>query len=433
MYYTTSKISKNMHKTPEGFLVCIGVPIARTGDMVYGKNEVPEEIESDSNGTVTVTRDEDDVFHPNTLASFQGKPVTIRHPEEFVTPQNWKELTIGTMQNVRRGEGENKDDVIADLLITDDMGIGLVENGMREVSCGYEANYVQTEKGKAKQKVIVGNHLALVDEGRAGHAYAIKDHKGASMGMFDKMKSKVAKVMDEAEKEMKDAEAEEKPKEEKKKSEDEHAASFDELKKSVDAISAKLDAMKAPSKDEEKPEAKKEDKEESKDEDLESAPEVSMEDRIKALEAAVTQLLQGMSNESEMGDEEMEDEDVQAEGTDEDFKKNTMTGDTASRAEILAPGILLTKDVKAKALKAAYGTKDGKKAIDTFTGGKAPTYDSAEHINMLFVGASEVLKSQRSNEFARTKTADSGTPVHKGAMTPDQINEINEKYWLKTK
>ena len=47
-YFVTSKISDNIRKTPEGYLVCIGVPIGRTGVQEYGEDETP--IDPDENG-----------------------------------------------------------------------------------------------------------------------------------------------------------------------------------------------------------------------------------------------------------------------------------------------------------------------------------------------------------------------------------------------
>lgn len=198
-YFVKYRISENISETPEGFLICIGVPIARTGEMVYGKDEVP--LDPGDDGTVKITRDESEVFRAETIASFEGKPITIKHPEDFVNPDNWKDLAKGSMQNVRRGKGDEKNSLIADLLITDKMAIELVKNGLREVSCGYEADYVQDVKGKGKQKNIVGNHLALVNQGRAGSGYAINDHKGADemkKTLGDRIKAIFSKAQDEA-------------------------------------------------------------------------------------------------------------------------------------------------------------------------------------------------------------------------------------------
>ena len=40
MYYITSQLSPHRYSTPEGFLVCKDVPIARTGLLEY----LPEEV-----------------------------------------------------------------------------------------------------------------------------------------------------------------------------------------------------------------------------------------------------------------------------------------------------------------------------------------------------------------------------------------------------
>lgn len=433
-YFVTSKLSENIQETPEGFLVCIGVPIARTGSMTYGEGETP--LETDSKGVIEISRSEDEVFRPETIASFEGKPITITHPTEFVSPENWSRLAKGVLQNIRRGEGEQKDDLIADLLITDKMAIDLVKNGLREVSCGYEADYTQTDKGRGVQSNIIGNHLALVDEGRAGSSYAITDHKGASkMKLSDKIRAIFAKAQDEAMKVAKD-EAEEKKDDKKSEDADEEkgksadAAAYDELKKSIDALVEKVAAMGSPTvaaKDEEEKadekvdDADPEKKEEAKDE------EAGMEDRLKALEEAVKKLL------AKSGDEEMESEDAEEKESEDDF--GGMTGDTASRIEILAPGLdAKTKDAKVKALKAAYATKDGKKVIEALTGGKAPKFESAEKVDTLFIAASELLKVQRSEGFSKTKqTRDSelNGSAHIGAMTAEKMNELNAKHYKK--
>jgi hypothetical protein len=175
MYYITEQLSEHIGETPEGFLLCKDVPLTRTGTFEYTSSEVP--VEASLDGTVKIQRDDDEVFAQNTIASFEGKPVTINHPEGMVTPENWSELAHGIVQNVRRGQGEMSDLLLGDLLITTEKGIELVKSGLREVSCGYDAQYEQIEKGKGRQKEIIGNHIALVTKGRAGGRCAIQDGK----------------------------------------------------------------------------------------------------------------------------------------------------------------------------------------------------------------------------------------------------------------
>lgn len=417
-YYVTSKLSENIHETPEGFLVCIGVPIARTGDMIYGEGETP--LETDSKGKVTIYRDEKEVFRPETMASFEGKPITIGHPTDLVTPENWSQLTKGVLQNVRRGEGEGKNDLLADLLITDSIAINLVRHGLREVSCGYEADYEQVNDGKGTQSSIVGNHLALVENGRAGSTYAINDSKGSKMKLKDKIKKIFATAQDEAMKVAEDAEAKPDEKKPEEKTGDEGAKIYDELKKMVGDISAKIDAMKpkdaAP--EEKKPEEKK------PEEKAKDAPvETSLEDRLKTLETAVAKLLE---SKAPAGDEEEEETE------DDDFEESTMTGDTASKAEILAPGLKASeKEIKAAALKVAYGTEAGKKVIDALTGGKM-TLDSADRVDLLFNAASEILGNARNSDFSKSKTVKDSyesSLSNKGPKSAEEINEINQKHY----
>lgn len=435
-YYVTSHISENMKETPEGFLVCLGVPIARTGPMTYGEGETPLEVNDE--GTIEIDRSEDEVFKPETIASFEGKPVTITHPTEFVSPQNWSRLAKGILQNVRRGEGEQKTDLIADLLITDSFAINLVKNGLREVSCGYEAEYTQTGEGKGTQSNIIGNHLALVDEGRAGSSYAINDHKGANK--MSKFKDKISKIFASAQDEaMKVAEDEAAGKEDKKEAKDEGYKGLDELKKSVDALVEKVASMGQPTtaaKDEDKD--KKDDK--KKDEAGDEEVEASLEDRLKALEASVAKLLEmkaeaGDEDKEESEDEDMEEsEDADMEESEDDLSSNGLTGDTASRVEILAPGMdAKTKNVKVEALKTAYKTKDGKKAIEALSGGKAPKFDDAAKVDTLFIAASELLKVQRTQDFSKTKQTRDSELVDgsSNVMTAEMMNEKNAKHYSK--
>lgn len=400
--------------------------------MTYGPGETP----LSETKPVEITRDESEVFKPETMASFEGKAVTIKHPENLVGPDNWSELAKGVMQNVRRGAGENKDDLIADLLITDKMAIGLVKNGLREVSCGYEADYEETEDGKGKQKNIIGNHLALVNQGRAGSGYAINDHKGdTKMSFKDRVKAIFAKAQDEA---MKMAEDEDK-KEDKTKDEDKKddkamdTSAMDELVQMVKDLGEKVSAMMP--KDEKSDEGKKDDKakdEDKKDDDKKDDAKdepAGMEDRLKALEAAVEKLLEKKAGDEETTEYADEDEE---ETDDDDFSESTMVGDEIySRAEILAPGIEKSKDIKVKALKLAYGTTEGKKIIESLTGGKVPTYDSAEKIDTLFVAASEVLKANRTSELSKTKrTLDyQATIANDGVVDAQKLNEINAKFY----
>lgn len=79
-YFFETRLGETRFRMADGSLLCKDVPIARTGSQVY----LPEEIdlEPDASGTVTVWRTEDEVFSPETMASFEGVAVTLGHPED---------------------------------------------------------------------------------------------------------------------------------------------------------------------------------------------------------------------------------------------------------------------------------------------------------------------------------------------------------------
>ena len=173
-FFTTAKLGPNRELTPEGFVLFKNVSVARTGEQIYGPGET--EIAPGDDGLVHVLRSPEEVFRPETLASLNGKPFVIQHPEEDVTPDSWQMLTNGVWLYPRRGEGEQKDEMVADLLVTTKKGIAEIDLGTREISLGYDADYFQTAPGRGEQRNIIINHGALVDEGRCGSRCSLKDH-----------------------------------------------------------------------------------------------------------------------------------------------------------------------------------------------------------------------------------------------------------------
>ena len=143
-----------------------------------------EEIGRTSGKIYKVFRDEKEVFSPETIKSFEGKPLTLTHPDDDVTAKNWKDTAIGHIQNVRR-EG---DFLVGDAYINDEIAIKIIkEQGIKEVSCGYDSKLIERD-GKIWQTNIRGNHLAVVAEGRAGKDCKLGDSKRIKMKFIDKLK-----------------------------------------------------------------------------------------------------------------------------------------------------------------------------------------------------------------------------------------------------
>lgn len=424
--YTTGQIGRTRETTPEGYLLCRDVPVARIGTLMYGDGEVP--VTADSTGLILIQRGEEDLFDPQTMASFEGKAVTNDHPEEWVNPSNWKELAVGTAHSVRRGEGAEADFLIADLLITDQDAIDAVMGEKVEISLGYDADYVEISPGKGVQRNIFGNHVALVDKGRCGSRCSIGDSfmsdktKKKKISFADRIRNLVkTKDAEEAEKLAKAVEDEELEIETKDSDDDEDldgktsdAAVNRQILKMLKTMDSRLGALeKKKTKDSDDPEKPTEDNDNPDDD-----PEKTKDDILKAEPA-------GKANEGV-----------------------THTGDSLKevmvRAEILSPGIKLPPTIdsanngkavvlaKLQALKAAMQTTDGQKAVAPFIGANA-NIDTLpiQTLDAAFIGASELIKQQNNLKGVRSgiTTRDFG----RAAPTINQINQRNRDFWNKGK
>lgn len=190
--YFGSRISDHILKTPEGFLICKDVPIARTGTQQYRGCEFGGPV---ADGIYNVKRPEAEVFDRAAVASFEGKPVCDEHPEEDVTPDNYGRYMKGVCRDVRRGDGDLSNCLVADLVIYDADLINKIEAGKREISCGYDCLWNPTSDSSYDQLEIRGNHVAVVDRGRAGHKVAIRDTADDKKGGTKMSKSLIGRIL----------------------------------------------------------------------------------------------------------------------------------------------------------------------------------------------------------------------------------------------
>jgi len=419
--FTTGLIGSTRETTPEGYLLCRDVPVARIGTLMYGEGEVP--VSADSTGLILIQRGEDVLFDPKTIASFEGKPVTDDHPDDWVTPDNWKEFSKGFGKDVRRGDGHLSDFLVADLLITDKKTIQAVMDGKVEISLGYDADYIEISKGKGMQSNIMGNHFALVEKGRCGSRCSIGDSfmstktKKKKVSIGDRIRNLVkTKDADEAEKiakavedEAPDIQTEDEDPEDESGTQTGDAVNLQILKmlKTMDSRLVALEKKKT--KDSDDPEKKTED-DDPDDEPTKDNGDLTTPNPAEKLDESGTQTYTG------------------------DSLKEVM-----SRAEILSPGYRLPTfdsvnngkavlNAKRSVLKQAHATEDGQKAISPFVGAN-PDFDKlpAHTIDAAFAGASELIKQQNNMKGVRSgiSTKDFG----KAPMTPAEINARNRSHY----
>lgn len=111
----------------------------------------------------------EDVFDPESLKTYKGRPIIITHDAGLVTKDNVRDEQIGTILTEGYRSG---DDVRAEIIIHDTDG--MKKAGLKELSLGYNLELEETpgvwngQKYDAIQRNIRINHLALVREARAG-------------------------------------------------------------------------------------------------------------------------------------------------------------------------------------------------------------------------------------------------------------------------
>lgn len=445
-FYTTHQISGRQSMTPEGFLLCEGVPVARTGSMQYSPREVP--VSPGPDGLITITRDEGEVFRPEFLASLNGKPVVDTHPREKVQPRNWRDLTHGIMLNPRRGDGEANDCIVADLLVTTEHGIQSVRSGKREVSLGYEADYEELAHGVGRQLNMICNHVALVDEGRCGPRCAIGDQQENDMrARFN----------------------------------DERPGLIERLRAALKRGGSVADAQAVLDDAEAEEAAKKKEKEDVGDTHIHVGDTGALGERVSALESGLTRVLDGLNSlkqavadgarhpvvdEGEDDEEKKKKEREKAEDEKELEEETGATKDSVrattdsalladafqiavSGAEILVPGIRVPAydraklarktldDIKAlrrSALDLAYSTADGRALIEELNGNRVfsvgSTSASQQRSMFLAAVAAKRTRTNATHDRGIPRATQAGMPVAGSKVRSiADLNKLNaEKY-----
>lgn len=168
--------------TKEGYLVATA-RVARTGEQLYLAGELGEAATKAGfkpTDVVRVYRHADQVFSDSTLSSVTRVPVTLDHPPESVTAENWAKYSKGEV-----GDAYTKDTewIVVNPMIKDAAAVQAARTTHREISMGYDAEIVPARDGidaDFEMHNIRMNHLALVPRGRAGDKARIGDSWGIS-------------------------------------------------------------------------------------------------------------------------------------------------------------------------------------------------------------------------------------------------------------
>ncbi len=151
-----------MTRTDEGYLTG-SARVARIGIQAY---------QDGAGGVRNEYRPPAEVFSTDAVNSFRAVPITMGHPaERLVDSSNAKRLSVGHVGENLRVDGEW---LVAPLTITDAETIAQIEGGVVELSAGYLSDVVVSDgeydgqRYDAIQTKIRGNHIAIVNQARAG-------------------------------------------------------------------------------------------------------------------------------------------------------------------------------------------------------------------------------------------------------------------------
>lgn len=175
---------ERVRKLADGRIAAVA-RFARSGVYQYAGSEVGRPDLS----VVNVYRPAEEVFDQAAMASFAHKAITVGHPAQAVTADNWSAHSAGWTEGKIARDGEF---VEIPLMLADASAVRAYESGeARELSAGYTSEIVWGDgvapdgtRYQATMKQIRGNHIALVAQGRAGSQCRIGDSMNNDATMF---------------------------------------------------------------------------------------------------------------------------------------------------------------------------------------------------------------------------------------------------------
>lgn len=165
----------DVEHTPQGGIIAPAF-LTRTGVFDY---------EQPDGKVIREYRPPEEVFNADSLATLPHSPVTNAHPTEPVTTKNFAKYAVGHVD--ASSVKQDGDKIAARVVVQDARAIrDIADRKRREISCGYNCDVDETPgvlsdgtKYDRVQRNIRYNHVALVEDGRAGPEVRLRlDSKG---------------------------------------------------------------------------------------------------------------------------------------------------------------------------------------------------------------------------------------------------------------
>lgn len=171
--------------TNEGFLEAPAT-IARAGVQLYRAGELGLDRHGMSpNQIVRLHRPSEELFRPETVASFHSKPV-INGTHKTITADNWKDHAVGDIFDPQPSDTTLK---VGKFSVKDKSAIADINSGKKFLSIGYKFDIDLTPGTTATgdqydgvQRNIIGNHVLITATPRGGPVCAIADTATVEQG-----------------------------------------------------------------------------------------------------------------------------------------------------------------------------------------------------------------------------------------------------------
>jgi len=185
--------------TEEGYLIA-PANIARTGTMEYYGRDIGLVDAEQINKKFIVYRDSKQLFSKETMDSFENKPFVNGHKE--INADNWIMKTVGFLRDIKR----NDIFLASNVVVCDKLTVDEINKGKVELSAGYDSDFYAPGEKTFDYAIpggvdfvcenIRGNHVALVQQGRAGHGCRVLDEKtgGTEMEEIKKLLEELLKL-----------------------------------------------------------------------------------------------------------------------------------------------------------------------------------------------------------------------------------------------
>lgn len=177
-------MQEKMVKTPEGYLKGKAI-VTNVGVFPYKQAD---------GSVINELRPPEEVFHPDSIASLCMQPIVNNHPTELVNAENIQKYQVGHLgDNVLRDAYH----LAVPVVITDAKSVEDAQGGKQALSCGYTVDIEQKSGNwlgvpyQAIQRNIRYNHVALVDQARAGDAACLKMDQAIGTEVFNLNKKKI--------------------------------------------------------------------------------------------------------------------------------------------------------------------------------------------------------------------------------------------------